>query len=197
MVMLKPLDIDSDTLSPIPRHLHPWLRAVVVLGFLSFFASITLLVLLLYRSITWQIKRKRTNQFIILILNLLWADTQQSLAFLLNIEWLRLDSVVVNTPTCFVQGWLVSTGDLGSGVWCMAIGLHTFASVVFDYRLEKRCFLSVICILWVFIYGISSIPVGMYANDVFVRSGIWVLSLLPRTSTRNQSLMYCPVLDPP
>jgi hypothetical protein len=113
MVYLEPLDADSATLPRLPPHIHPWLRAVVTLGFLSFISSVTLLVLLAYRLIRWHIKAKRSNQFAILILNLLWADIQQSLAFLLNIEWLRLDSVVVDNPICFAQGWLVSTGDLG------------------------------------------------------------------------------------
>lgn len=158
----------------LPPHIHPWLRSVVVLGFLSFVASVTLLVLLAYRLISWQIKSKRTNQFVILIFNLLWADVQQSLSFLLNVEWLRLDSIVVENPICFAQGWLVSTGDLGSGVWCFMIGLHTFASVIFDFRLKKRCFFQTIIALWVFIYGVSAIGIMMYSTDLYVRSGVWV-----------------------
>jgi len=113
MVHLDPLDADSATLPRLPPHIHPWLRAVVILGFLSFVSSVTLLALLTYRLFRWHCKAKRTNQFAVLIFNLLWADIQQSLAFLLNIEWLRLDSVVVDNPICFTQGWLVSTGDLG------------------------------------------------------------------------------------
>jgi hypothetical protein len=173
MVPHPPLEIDSDTLPIIPPHVHPWLRALVALGFLSFVASVTLLALLAYRLIQWHIKSKRTNQFVILIFNLLWADIQQSLAFLLNVEWLRLDSVVVDHPICFAQGWLVSTGDLASGVWCFVIGLHTFASVILDYRLKPRCFYMTIVAMWVFIYGVSVIPVGMYQKEVYVRSGIW------------------------
>jgi hypothetical protein len=146
---------------------------VVILGFLSFVASVTLLVLLAYRLIRWHIKSKRSNQFVILIFNLLWADIQQSLAFLLNVEWLRLDRVVVNNPICFAQGWLVSTGDLASGVWCFVIGLHTFASVILDWRLKPRCFCITIIAIWVFIYGVSAIPVGMYGKESYVRSGVW------------------------
>lgn len=98
--ILQPLDVDSATLEEIPGHIYPWLRAVVVLSFLSFVSAVTLLALLLYRLIRWQRKAKRTNQFAILIFNLLLADVQQSLAFLLNIEWLRVGSVVVGTPIC-------------------------------------------------------------------------------------------------
>ncbi|KAJ4286270.1 hypothetical protein N0V90_013304 [Kalmusia sp. IMI 367209] len=173
MISLDPLDADSATLTGIPGHIHQWLRAVVVLSFLSFISSVTLLGLLLFRLIQWQTKAKRTNQFVILIFNLLIADVQQSLAFLLNIEWLRADSVVVGTATCYTQGWLISTGDLASGIWCFVIGLHTFASVVLDYRLSKRLFYSCIVLLWAFIYGIALIGVGMYGKDLYVRSGIW------------------------
>lgn len=173
MVVHPPLDVDSDTLQNLPASIHPWLRAVVALGLLSFVSSVTLLFLLAYRLILWRIKSKRTNQFVILIFNLLWADIQQSLSFLLNVEWLRLDSVVVDNPICFAQGWLVSTGDLASGVWCFLIGLHTFASVIFDFRLKPRCFFITIVAMWVFIYGVSAVPVGMYQKEAYVRSGIW------------------------
>jgi hypothetical protein len=173
MVLRAPVDLDSGTLPQLPTHIHPWLRAVVTLGFLSFVASVTLFALLAYRLIKWQIKSKRTNQFAILIFNLLWADIQQSLSFLLNVEWLRLDAVVVENPICFAQGWLISTGDLASGVFCFAIGLHTFASVILDFRLKRRCFFQTIAAMWIFIYGVSVIPVGMYAKDAYVRSGVW------------------------
>lgn len=98
--ILEPLDADSATLNELPPHITPWLRAVVFFSFLSFLSAVTLLSVLTYRLIRWQRKAKRTNQFAILIFNLLIADIQQSLAFLLNIEWLRLDSVVVGTPIC-------------------------------------------------------------------------------------------------
>lgn len=189
MISLEPLDADSATLPALPQNIHRWLRAVVVLSFLSFVSSITLLSLLAYRLIKWQIKSKRTNQFVILIFNLLWADIQQSLAFLLNIEWLRLDSIPVDNPACFAQGWLVSTGDLGSGVFCFAIGLHTFASVVFNFRLKSRCFFQTIVAMWVFVYGVSAIPVGMYKSDIYVRSGAWVSSQSSSSHIRASSKM--------
>jgi hypothetical protein len=59
-------------------------------------------------------------------------------------------------------------------VWCFIIGLHTFASVILDYRLQKKHFYITIVALWVFIYGVSAIGVGMHTDDIYVRSGIWV-----------------------
>lgn len=165
-------DLQSESFV-LPAHIHPWLRAVVTLGFISFFASISLLFVLTYKLVIWRLKSKKSNQFVILIFNLLWADIQQSLAFLLNVEWLRLGSVEVQNPICFAQGWLVSTGDLGSGVWCFVIGLHTFASVILDYRLKPKYFYATIIALWVFIIGVSSIGIAMYQDNLYVRSGVW------------------------
>ncbi|KAH9868525.1 hypothetical protein J1614_007597 [Plenodomus biglobosus] len=172
MVHIEPLDAESRS-GPLPNHIHPWLRAVVALSFISFVASISLLAVLTYKLIKWRIKSKRSNQFVILIFNLLWADLQQSLSFLLNVEWLRIGWVQVENPICFAQGWLVSTGDLGSGVWCFSIGLHTFASVILDYRLKPRSFYLAIFFLWVFILGISSIGIGLHPKNLYVRSGVW------------------------
>jgi len=174
MAVLAQMDSDLDLQSAVlPDNVHPWMRAVVVMGFISFFATVSLLVVLTYKLVSWQLRSKRSNQFVILIFNLLWADIQQALAFLLNVEWLRLGSVQVSNPICFAQGWLVSTGDLGSGVWCFAIGLHTFASVVLDYRIKPRYFYLSIFLIWLFILGVSSISVGMHGKGVYVQSGAW------------------------
>jgi len=172
MTIREPLDVESASFV-LPAHIHPWLRSVVALGFISFFASVALLFLLTYKLVSWQLRSKRSNQFVILIFNLLWADIQQALAFLLNVEWLRLGSVEVTNPICFAQGWLVSTGDLGSGVWCFVIGLHTFASVILDFRLKPRSFYICIFLLWAFILGVSSIGLGMHWQSIYVRSGVW------------------------
>lgn len=102
----------------LPPHIHPWLRAVVALGFISFAASVTLLFILTYKLISWHIKSKRSNQFVILIFNLLWADIQQALAFLLNVSgcaWARY-----RWRTRYVSlraGWYrLVTWEAGSGV---------------------------------------------------------------------------------
>jgi hypothetical protein len=165
---------DARTLSPLPSVLRHGLRAVAALGFLSFFASVTLFLLLSYRIITWARNGKRINQFALLIWNLVVADIQQSIAFLLNTEWLIRDSIAVGTPSCWAQGWFVSTGDLSSGVWCLAIGIHTFASVILNYRLSSTAFFSAVISLWLFVYLLSLIPVMLHPTNIYVRAGAWV-----------------------
>ena len=90
-----------------------------------------------------------------------------------------VEPALTSIQSQYTQGWLISTGDLASGVWCFVIGLHTFASVVLDYRVSNRCFYICIVALWVYIYGISLIGVGMYGKELYVRSGIWVSSSRP------------------
>lgn len=61
---------------------------------------------------------------------------------------------------------------MGSGVWAFAIGLHTFASVIFGYRLSNTTFIVAIVLLWVFIYGAAAIGVAMHP-DLFTRAVAW------------------------
>ncbi|PHH90787.1 hypothetical protein CDD83_2636 [Cordyceps sp. RAO-2017] len=118
------------------------------------------------------------NQFLVLIYNLLLADMHQSLAFLLNASWLRADGIMARTPTCFVQGMLVSTGDLSSSMFISTIAVHTYLSVVRNCRPSHRTFFAVILGNWAFVYAISLLPVAVTRNGAerggfFVRAGAW------------------------
>jgi hypothetical protein len=163
---------NSATLDTLPNVLTRGLTAVSTLGFLSFALSTLLLFRLTYRFIRGTSKTRR-NQFLILIFNLLLADFQQSIAFMLNVEWLRRDSIAVGTSTCWAQGWFVSTGDLSSGLFTLAIALHSYADIVHDFRLSHRLFMSVIASLWIFNYLLAIASVALHPADVFVRAGAW------------------------
>jgi hypothetical protein len=101
-------DIRSDSLSPLPKDLRSGLVAVTVFGFFSFFASVTLFLILTWRICKWFQKSKTTNQFVILIYNLVLADIQQSIAFVLNAKWLAENGIDIGTSTCWAQGWYAS-----------------------------------------------------------------------------------------
>ncbi|KAK4991321.1 hypothetical protein LTR50_001906 [Elasticomyces elasticus] len=168
------LDTPSATLSPLPLFLKRGLTAIVTLAFLSFVTSFGLFALLTYRLISWRRKsRKEHNQFVLLLYNLVLADIQQSIAFILNVAWVTRDGIVVGTPQCWAQGWFISTGDLASGIWIWAIGLHTFAAVVFNYRLPYRTFCISIAALWAFVYLCGVIGPVTHHNDYYVRAGAW------------------------
>jgi G protein-coupled glucose receptor regulating Gpa2 len=169
-------ELESASLSPLPAELQRGLIAVAFFGFLSLIASVTLFVILTYRIVSWRRKSNRpTSQFVLLIYNLVIADIQQSISFMLAVVWLSKDGIEVGTPTCWAQGWFVSVGDLASGVWCFAIGLHTFASVLFNYRLSPPKFYACIFAGWAFVYGCNIIAVAMHKN-IYVRAGPWVSS---------------------
>jgi hypothetical protein len=163
---------DSTTLDSLPNVLTQGLTAVATLGFLSFSLSAMLLFRLAYKFVRGTSKTRR-NQFLILIFNLILADFQQSIAFMLNVEWLHKDAIQVGTTTCWAQGWFVSTGDLSSGLFTLAIALHSYADIVHDFRLSHRMFMSVIASLWVFNYLLAIASVALHPADVYVRAGAW------------------------
>jgi hypothetical protein len=83
------------------------LVAVSTFGLLSFFCSVSLFTYLTWHLISWRLKKGSntpSNQFLLLVYSLLFADIQQALAFLLNISALRNNGIFVETSTCFTQG---------------------------------------------------------------------------------------------
>lgn len=185
------LSEDSQTLSPLPPVLSQGLVAVSTFGFMSFFFSTSLFLFLTYRLISWRRKsgsQAPTNQFLVLIYNLVLADIQQSIAFLLNVSSLRNDALEVGTRTCWAQGWFISTGDLASSVSIFAIALHTFLAVVKGYRLPSIQFYSAIVGLWIFVYTMAIIGAAMHPDDLYVRAGAWVRVLPLPNLTPTSSL---------
>ena len=176
------LDEKSRTLSPLPEVLSKGLIAVSALGLLSFVASTTLFLYLTWRLITWRWKSgfsQPTNQFLILIYSLLFADIQQAMAFMLNLDSLKHNSIRVGTTTCWAQGWFVSTGDLASSIMITAIGIHTFLGVVKGYRPSSKIFWSSLTGCWVFVYLLGALGPLIHGEDFFVRAGAWVSLPLP------------------
>ncbi|KAL0936386.1 uncharacterized protein CTRU02_208601 [Colletotrichum truncatum] len=123
-------------------------------------------------------KRDAPNQFLILIYNLLLADIQQALAFLLNASWLVKDGIMVGTSTCWAQGWFVSTGDLASSVFITTIAVHTYLSVVRQYKLPTWGFYTMILSVWFFIYALAVAGIiitnnGADDGGLYVRAAAW------------------------
>ncbi|KAL2074675.1 hypothetical protein VTL71DRAFT_8454 [Oculimacula yallundae] len=171
-----PLDKASSTLSPLPDILSHGLVAVSTFGLLSFLCSTTLFFYLTYRLISWHIRaeiKSPPNQFLLLIYNLLLADIQQALAFLLNISSLQNNGIIVGSSTCWAQGWFVSTGDLASSVFICAIAVHTFASVIKEYRLSASSFYSCLGGAWIFVYAMGALGPLMHGEDFYVRASAW------------------------
>lgn len=172
-VMEKPgLDID-----PLPTAHHNGLIAVAVMATLSFFATLALSVFITYRLIFWRSKYSSNiglNQYVILIYNLVIADMQQALAFLLCYQWITEDKIRESTPTCFIQGLFLQIGDPGSGLFVLAIALHTFVVVIMGKMPSHTAFSIAVVGLWTFIILLVIIPLAIYGRYVFIPSGAWV-----------------------
>jgi hypothetical protein len=171
------LAISNSTLDPLPPVLQHGLIAVSTFGLLSFFSSLALLLYLTYKLVTWWRNGdldNGCNQFLLLIYNLALADLQQSVAFVLTSVWLGENRIDATSPTCFAEGWFVSTGDLASGVWVLAIAVHTFYAVIKGRRLHTVTFLIIVAALWTFIYSMAVIGIAMHPHDYYIRAGAWV-----------------------
>lgn len=133
------------------------------------------------RSALRRIRVDPPNQFLVLMLNLLFADLQQALAFLLNVKWLAQDALRIDTRTCWAQGWFITAGDLAASVFISIIAAHTYLAVVRGYRLPFWAFHTIIAVGWVFTYGLALLAVIITENGaghggLFVRAGAWVSS---------------------
>ncbi|KAL2759153.1 hypothetical protein ACRALDRAFT_2098986 [Sodiomyces alcalophilus JCM 7366] len=132
-------------------------------------------------GVKWALKRIRLdppNQFLVLILNLLFADLQQALAFLLSVKWLAQDALRISSRTCWAQGWFVTVGNMASSVFIAIIAAHTYLAVVRGYRLPFWAFYFVIALSWVFIYITAALAAILTENGaghggLFVRAGAW------------------------
>jgi hypothetical protein len=59
---------------------------------------------------------------------------------------------------------------MASGVFSFSIGLHTFATIIFGYRLSNKVFLALCVLLWFIIYGLA---IGGIHHDTYVRAIAW------------------------
>ena len=173
---------------------------VGLIACMSAIATFGLLSFLTYRMIFWNRYYKRPlaeNQYVVLIYNLILVDLQQALAFSICLVWVSKGKSQSYTAACYLQGWWVQTADAGSGLFVLAIAIHTAAVVFRGRQLPKRIFTGVIIALWTFILVIGFIPVGLYGKDVFVVTEAgWVrYHLTPFGSRSNElTIFFCIVL---
>ncbi|CAG8947513.1 unnamed protein product [Penicillium salamii] len=147
--------------------------AMGIIALLSLVSSLFLLCFLTYRFVYWQRYYKNPlakNQYVVLIYNLLLVDLQQAIAFLICLYWVSRGSVHYGEAACYLQGWWIMTADPGSGLFVLAIALHTGAIVMRGRQLSFRVFSWCVVGLWAFILALGFIPVGLYGEKVFVVS---------------------------
>ncbi|KAL1975415.1 hypothetical protein VTN31DRAFT_3807 [Thermomyces dupontii] len=74
---------------------------------------------------------------------------------------------------CFIQGLTLQIGDPASGLFIMAIAVHTFALVISGRKLPHKWFVVAILGLWAFLLVLLIVPLGLHGADLFVPSGAW------------------------
>lgn len=168
-----PSPYSADPLSPtIRRGLIP----VGILATLSVVSTLSLIAFICYRFIAWR-SHYRTfvghNQYVVLVLNLLLADLQQSSSYLISFHWVRKNYILAPHPACFAQGWLLHAGDVGSAFFVLAIAVHTFYTAVYGMRIGTKPFAAAVVGIWIFTYFLTSVGVALHGDKLFVRAGAW------------------------
>ncbi|KAL4779045.1 G protein-coupled glucose receptor regulating Gpa2-domain-containing protein [Aspergillus varians] len=169
-------DTGGGNIDPLQESHRRGLIAIFIMAILSTVASIVLISFVTYRLIFWRSNYQRYigyNQYIILIYNLVIADLQQSLGFLICTKWYASNKMASNTAACFLQGFWLQIGDPASGIFVLAIALHTFYLVALGRKLSYRVFVTIVIGLWVFVAILVIIPIAAHGSDVFVPSGAW------------------------
>jgi len=122
-----------------------------------------------YRSLA----NNTQNQYVVLIMNLLLADLQQGMSFLISWHWIKVDAILAPSRACFAQGWLINIGDISSGLFVFFIAAHTFVCAVKGRRISHNVFATLVCLTWVLALLLTSLGPLMYREKYFVRAGAW------------------------
>lgn len=167
-------------IDPLPPLQRRGLIAIAALAFISLISTFSLLCFFTYRFIFWKKYYKRYigyNQYVVLMYNLALADFIQGLGFIVSLRWITQNSIHATDPGCFLQGIWLQIGDPMSGMFVLAIALHTFMHVSLGRQLSHRVFVSIVVGLWVFGVILVVIPIGIYGRYVWMPSVAWVCLL--------------------
>ncbi|KAF4625226.1 hypothetical protein G7Y89_g12941 [Cudoniella acicularis] len=166
----------TTSIDPLPQEIRHGMIAMGLMGLLSTLSTLSLIVFITYRMLNWRRYYEHpiaTNQIFVLIYNLLLADFQQALSFLLTFYWLSQNKLVGPSNVCFAQGWLIQIGDLSSGLWVLAIAAHTFVSLVLQKQIPFHAFVGGVVSIWLFCLVLTAIGPIMHQKDFFVPAGVW------------------------
>lgn len=164
-------------INPLPDLQRTGLIVVSALAMLSLIATFSLLCFFTYRFIFWKKYYRRYigyNQYVVLMYNLALADFIQGLGFIVSLRWISQNSLHATDPACFLQGIWLQIGDPMSGLFVLAIALHTFMQVSLGRQISHRMFVSIVVGLWIFGIVLVVIPIGIAGQYVWMPSVAWV-----------------------
>ncbi|KAH4005648.1 hypothetical protein HBH70_001620 [Parastagonospora nodorum] len=162
-----------ETLSPTYQK---GLIPITIFAMMSLLSVTALLGFITHRLISWRRHYREYvgyNQYVILIYNLLLADLQQSIAFSISFHWLRIDAILAPTAPCFIQAWFLNIGDVASGLFVLAIAIHTWLGVIKGYKMPYMWFVISILGVWLFALLLTAIGPAMYKDRFYTRAGGW------------------------
>jgi hypothetical protein len=164
------------SIQPLPHATHNGLIAVGICGLASFLSTLALFSFLVYRITTWRAHYKTFlgyNQYIVLFVNLIFADLCQAASFLISFYWLAIDGILAPTAACTTQGFLLHFGDVSSAFFVLAIALHTYITAARGIRVEYWVFTAAIGVIWLLALFLTVIGFGIHKEKYFVRAGTW------------------------
>jgi hypothetical protein len=160
----------------MPEGLNTGLIIVGACGLLSFLATLSLLSFVAYRFCTWRDHYTTFigyNQYVLLFLNLAFADLCQAAAFLVSFYWIAQDAILAPTSACTAQGFLLHLGDVASAFFVLAIAIHTYWTAVMSRRVPYRVFGCILVILWLGVIFLTVLGLAIHKDTYFVRAGAW------------------------
>lgn len=93
-------DSSATSLSPLPGPVYSGLSAIATFALLSLVSTAFLFGYLAYHALASGGRRIiHINQYVALLINLLFADLIQAFGFTLSLRWLQLDGILVSLAT--------------------------------------------------------------------------------------------------
>lgn len=163
--------------NPLPGNLRTALLPVAIMALVSASCTIGLIYCIIYRMFFWRTYYSTYpgySQYLLLIFNLVLADFQQAVAFLVSFHWIKQNNILAPSAACFIQGWLIQVGDVSSGIWVLMIALHTWYLVVWGRKVEHVRFCCSLVGIWVFVIVLAIIGPATHPKTYFVNTGAWV-----------------------
>lgn len=166
----------TGTLAPLEGVIHRGLTAISISAFLSIWSTV-----LLFGYICWRLasckergQQNHVNQYVAVLLNLVFADLLQAIGFSLSLHWLRLDSITADTAACRAQGFFINAGDVGAAFFTLAMAVLLFCDIVLERRIKRYpYFLAIIGGIWILDFFLASIGIAVYGEEFYRRAGMW------------------------
>lgn len=158
-------------------HTTRWaLVAVGTCSLASFLSTFALFSLLSYRLFTWRMHYKAFlgfNQYVVLFMNLIFADLCQASAGVISFYWIEKDGILAPTAVCAAQGFFLNFGNLAAAFWVLAIAVHTFVTAALRIRIPYSVFNALIWLLWLFALILNTLGLAIHREAYFARAGLW------------------------